>query len=47
MFVDMNECEVYNGHCDHDCTNSNGSYACSCRDGFYPNNDSQSCDGEY
>ena len=31
---DVNECEVENGHCDHHCINMQGSYRCSCDDGF-------------
>ncbi|XP_072512772.1 growth arrest-specific protein 6 [Salminus brasiliensis] len=31
---DVNECSKENGGCDHECTNSVGSYHCSCRDGY-------------
>lgn len=32
--VDINECAVNNGGCSHKCTNSAGSYACSCPTGW-------------
>ncbi|KAK2817881.1 hypothetical protein Q7C36_021814 [Tachysurus vachellii] len=31
---DVNECSKENGKCDHECSNSVGSYHCSCRDGY-------------
>ncbi|KAM9454383.1 growth arrest-specific protein 6 [Clarias gariepinus] len=31
---DVNECSKENGKCDHECSNSVGSYRCSCRDGY-------------
>lgn len=34
MFVDLDECALGLHHCSQDCTNINGSYVCSCRDGF-------------
>lgn len=34
MFLDLDECELGLHHCSQDCTNINGSYVCSCRDGF-------------
>lgn len=30
--VDIDECTVKNGGCSHDCTNTVGSYECSCPD---------------
>ncbi|KAI4891035.1 hypothetical protein NFI96_013892 [Prochilodus magdalenae] len=30
----VNECSEGNGRCDHECSNSMGSYHCSCRDGY-------------
>ncbi|KAK0398751.1 hypothetical protein QR680_002734 [Steinernema hermaphroditum] len=32
--MDINECEENNGYCQHHCLNSQGSYKCSCDDGF-------------
>nr|AEP25603.1 bone morphogenic protein 1 [Holothuria glaberrima] len=34
FFADMDECESNNGGCQHVCTNTLGSYSCSCRNGF-------------
>ncbi|XP_062866452.1 growth arrest-specific protein 6 [Trichomycterus rosablanca] len=31
---DVNECSNENGRCDQECTNTKGSYRCSCRDGY-------------
>jgi len=32
--VDVDECQTGNHQCSHICTNLNGTYACSCRQGF-------------
>lgn len=32
--VDVNECNVFGNNCSQLCTNFNGTYSCSCRDGF-------------
>ncbi|XP_030834881.1 bone morphogenetic protein 1 homolog isoform X1 [Strongylocentrotus purpuratus] len=34
FFADVDECEEGNGGCQHICTNTLGSYTCSCRNGF-------------
>lgn len=39
----MNDCETLNGGCDHNCTNLEGSYVCSCRDGFILGGDNRTC----
>ncbi|KAI5090143.1 growth arrest-specific protein 6 precursor, partial [Silurus meridionalis] len=31
---DVNECSKENGNCEHECSNSVGSYHCSCHDGY-------------
>ncbi len=43
--VDIDECVVLNGGCEHNCTNQEGSYECSCRDGFALEN-TKDCEGE-
>ncbi|XP_013386152.1 epidermal growth factor-like protein 8 [Lingula anatina] len=32
--IDVNECDTNNGGCAHTCTNTAGSYSCSCNKGF-------------
>ena len=44
--TDINECVTFNGYCDQNCTNTIGSYTCSCVEGFVINNNSRSCDGK-
>ena len=43
--VDIDECQFRNGGCDHDCANTNGSYYCSCYDGYNLKEDNSSCAG--
>jgi len=44
--LDIDECEKFSkGGCDHVCTNTNGSYYCSCHDGYVLGNDTFSCIG--
>lgn len=42
--LDINECLISNGGCGHNCTNLEGSYECSCRDGFILSGDNRTCD---
>ena len=44
--TDVNECNTNNGGCEHFCTNSIGSYDCSCRVGYDLAFDFHGCDGE-
>ena len=32
--IDINECNTGNGGCEHTCTNSDGSFTCSCDTGY-------------
>ena len=41
--IDINECEL--GVCDQNCNNTNGSFTCSCEEGYNMNTDNRSCDG--
>ena len=43
---DINECSTNNGGCAHTCTNSVGSYACSCNTGFALDTDNHGCIGK-
>ncbi|XP_062579175.1 uncharacterized protein LOC134241103 [Saccostrea cucullata] len=40
--IDINECAL-NSSCDHNCTNTNGSFECQCAVGFKLQNDGKSC----
>ncbi|XP_065918832.1 epidermal growth factor-like protein 8 [Dysidea avara] len=40
---DIDECATSNGGCDHHCINTNGSYLCSCVDGYVLSMNSHNC----
>ncbi|XP_060534565.1 protein tolkin-like [Cylas formicarius] len=42
-YIDHDECSVQNGGCDHDCTNTLGSFYCTCRTGFVLHENGRSC----
>ena len=44
--VDINECNTNNGGCDTTCTNTVGSYECSCNTGYELNNNLYNCNGK-
>lgn len=44
--TDVNECTATNNTCDHVCTNTEGSYICSCRPGYFLDSDGKSCRGK-
>ena len=44
--LDINECNTNNGGCATTCTNTNGSYECSCNTGYELNNDLHHCNGK-
>ena len=44
--TDINECQHNNGNCDHSCTNTNGSYVCSCNMGYELSPDGHTCTGK-
>ena len=43
--TDINECDTDNGGCEHNCTNTPGSYQCQCREGYETNNNGRNCTG--
>ena len=44
MHADIDECAYSNGNCDQDCHNTNGSYYCTCSDGWHL--DGHTCNGD-
>ena len=44
--VDIDECTTGVDTCEQTCQNNNGSYICTCRQGFRLHSDGQQCDGE-
>ena len=47
MYLDVNECEILNGGCQHQCKNTNGSYLCQCNEGFFLNSNGRTCTGKF
>ena len=45
MFADINECTEGIDDCSQICTDTDGSYICSCAPGYLLTNDSRGCDG--
>ena len=45
QFPDIDECQTDGGGCTHDCTNTLGSFECSCPRGFSLDNDGLHCNG--
>ena len=46
-FSDVNECQASNGGCEQVCTNTDGSFQCSCRTGYSLSSDGLNCNGIY
>ena len=42
---DIDECVAGTHQCEHNCTNTVGSYTCSCRDGYSLSADGRRCNG--
>ena len=45
LYIDIDECALGTHNCAHSCSNSLGSYTCSCRDGFELGQDGRTCKG--
>ena len=43
---DVNECSTNNGGCQHTCTNTLGSFRCTCRSGYRLHSNGRNCIGE-
>ena len=46
MILDINECAMSNGGCQHQCKNTNGSYMCQCNEGFFLDGNAKNCLGK-
>ena len=46
IITDINECASYNGGCSQTCSNTPGSYSCSCNSGYVLNIDGHNCTGQ-
>ena len=44
---DVNECNTANGGCNQICTNTIGSFLCSCNTGYELDSDQRTCVGEF
>ena len=47
MFLDVDECAEGTDGCAQTCTDTDGSYICSCDSGYSLANDSHGCDGKF
>ena len=45
VHADEDECATNNGGCGQNCTNTIGSYFCTCEEGFTLKADSHNCEG--
>ena len=45
VVVDTDECATHNGGCEGSCTDNDGSYECSCQNGYQLSDDKHSCNG--
>ncbi len=45
LFADVNECAMLNGGCEQSCANIDGSFTCSCFEGYVLEEDNIQCQG--
>ena len=45
-FTDINEC-AGSHDCSHGCSNTNGSFQCTCPEGLFLSDDRRNCNGDY
>ena len=45
LILDIDECNSFNGGCDHYCNNTIGSYDCSCKTGYTLSFNEHNCSG--
>ena len=43
--LDVNECAIANGGCEHECINTEGSFHCDCRGGHMLESNNRTCEG--
>ena len=46
LLTDIDECSLGTDRCSQSCTNTIGSYTCSCNTGYTLNSDGYTCDGK-
>ncbi len=45
IYIDVNECFINNGGCQHNCTNTEGNSSCSCNTGYSLDSNGFNCTG--
>ena len=45
--IDINECDEGSHNCEHNCTNTAGSFECSCDGGYKLDGNGKNCSGRY
>ncbi len=46
IIIDVNECLTNNGGCEHNCTNTDGNFSCSCNTGYSRDSNNLNCTGK-
>ena len=46
LSIDVDECNTANGGCEHSCTNTIGSFICSCDTGYQLDENGLNCSGK-